>query len=287
MHRPHPLDRRFRLARVRVRPAGWSLRLGGRFATLTAVATIGVLGTVAGSALAQPTGQGFEHRVREGETLTSIAQRYGVSVDALIRVNHLDDANQILVGAMIEVPSGASASSSSSSSPAGARRSSSTSRARAMLQVTTTLTGSGEVAEVAPFFTLSPWRQALISAELRRAAREFHVSASLLKALTYTESRWRQDGVSPTGAIGIGQIMPGTAVWLAELMGEPGLNPYVRHDNIRMSAFLLRYLLDHTNSRTAALAAYYQGLGAVATVGVSAQGQRYAEVISSRRGWFS
>jgi murein DD-endopeptidase MepM/ murein hydrolase activator NlpD len=238
---------------------------------------VGVVGAAAGSAAAGSSGSGYEHRVKAGETLTSIAQRCGVTIDALVRANHLDDANQIVVGTEIEVPS-----SSTARSPSSSASTSSSSSSGSMV-----LSGAGTVVEAAPFLTLSPWRQALISGELRRAAREFHVSSSLLKALTYTESRWQQDAVSSTGAVGIGQIMPSTAVWLSGLMGEPGLNPYVRQDNIRMSAFLLRFLLDHTGGRTAALAAYYQGLGAVATVGVSDLGASYAQIISSRRLWFS
>jgi len=282
MRRHPPLDRTAPSPRPAATARARSLRLGGRFAAVALAATVGVVGAAAGSAAAGSASGGFEHRVEAGETLTSIAQRYGVTIDALVRANHLDDPNQIVVGAEIQVPSsstGRSSSSSSSTSPSSTASSSSSG--------SVVLSGAGTAAEAAPFLTLSPWRQALISGELRRAAREFHVSSSLLKALTYTESRWRQDAVSSTGAVGIGQIMPSTAVWLAGLMGEPGLNPYVRLDNIRMSAFLLRFLLDHTGGRTAALAAYYQGLGAVATVGVSDLGARYAQIISSRRLWFS
>jgi len=79
--------------------------------------------------------------------------------------------------------------------------------------------------------------------------------------LTYTESRWRQDVVSVTGAIGVGQLLPSTAAWLAQLMGEPDLSPYVRKDNIRMSAFLLRWLLDHGMDVDARAAVDSDGFG--------------------------
>ena len=110
---------------------------------------------------------------------------------------------------------------------------------------------------------------------LDRAAREFGVPPALLKALTYTESRWRQDVVSGQGAIGVGQLLPETAAWLAGMMREPGLDPRSTSDNIRMSARLLRYLLDATGSTREALASYYQGIGAVLRVGVSPGGARY------------
>ncbi len=45
------------------------------------------------------------HVVREGETLTSIANHYGVSVDALIAANHLKDPDAIFVGQRLIIPS--------------------------------------------------------------------------------------------------------------------------------------------------------------------------------------
>jgi soluble lytic murein transglycosylase-like protein len=137
-----------------------------------------------------------------------------------------------------------------------------------------------------PWFTLTTAQRRAVSRDLTRAAHEFGVSVSLLKALTYTESRWRQDVVSVTGAIGVGQLLPSTATWLGQLMREPDLSPYVRKDNIRMSAFLLRWLLDHTHSRRAAIASYYQGLGAVLQTGVSNGGAQYASTVTYRRIWF-
>jgi LysM repeat protein len=55
------------------------------------------------------------HIVREGETLTSIANRYGVSVDALIAANHIKDPNAITVGQRLIVPSRVGQASTGSS----------------------------------------------------------------------------------------------------------------------------------------------------------------------------
>jgi soluble lytic murein transglycosylase-like protein len=113
------------------------------------------------------------------------------------------------------------------------------------------------------------------------------VKSSLLKALTYTESRWRQDAASSVGAIGVGQLLPATATWLSGLMGEPSLDLRSTQDNVRLSARLLRLLLDRTGSTTRALAAYYQGIGAVLEHGVTAGGARYAAIVIARQAWFS
>lgn len=42
--------------------------------------------------------------VREGDTLDAIAQRHGVSVDGLIQINQLKDANQLVVGQRLKLP---------------------------------------------------------------------------------------------------------------------------------------------------------------------------------------
>ena len=212
------------------------------------------------------------HTVQTGENLTTIAERYGVSTADLITLNHLADPNHLLVGRILLLPSQSRSSSASASSDSSASDSSSS--------------DASPTVENQPWFTLTAAQRRAVSRELTRAAHEFGVSVSLLKALTYTESRWRQDVVSVTGAIGVGQLLPSTAAWLAQLMGEPDLSPYVRKDNIRMSAFLLRWLLDHTHSRRAAIASYYQGVGAVLQTGVSDGGALYASTVSYRRIWF-
>ena len=46
------------------------------------------------------------HRIQRGETLWSIAQRYGVSVDALVRANRISDISRIEVGQRLMIPGG-------------------------------------------------------------------------------------------------------------------------------------------------------------------------------------
>lgn len=42
--------------------------------------------------------------VREGDTLSSIAERFGVSEAAILRTNNLTDRNRILVGQALVIP---------------------------------------------------------------------------------------------------------------------------------------------------------------------------------------
>ncbi|HCI56702.1 MAG TPA: hypothetical protein DEW74_01105 [Opitutae bacterium] len=56
------------------------------------------------------------HVVCKGDTLTSIARRYQVSVAQLMQENHLTDKNRIYVGQQLVIPGGATASSAVSGS---------------------------------------------------------------------------------------------------------------------------------------------------------------------------
>ena len=48
----------------------------------------------------------INHVVQPGENLWSIASRYGVSVQQIMRANGITDPNRIYVGAVIQVPVG-------------------------------------------------------------------------------------------------------------------------------------------------------------------------------------
>lgn len=123
----------------------------------------------------------------------------------------------------------------------------------------------------------------------RAAAQEAGVPADLLMAMAYSESRWNPDAVSSAGAIGVGQLMPRTAAWVArDLMGEPNLDPRKPADNIRMSARLLRWLLDQAGGDvTRALAMYAQGVDGVRRNGIKPSSVKYAERIAAMRPQFA
>jgi soluble lytic murein transglycosylase-like protein len=113
------------------------------------------------------------------------------------------------------------------------------------------------------------------------------VPRDLLKALAYVESRWRADAVSPSGAIGIGQLLPSTAAWINQaLLGGARLDPRRADDNIRLSARLLRYLLDEAGSEIDAVASYLQGLGSVRRDGKKPETNVYVWNVGAARNHF-
>ncbi len=88
------------------------------------------------------------------------------------------------------------------------------------------------------------------------AGRTYGVDANLLRAVAWTESRGRNDAVSPKGARGIMQLMPATAAQL-------GVDPRDPVANIHGGAAYLAQQIATFQDVPLALAAYNAGPGAV------------------------
>ena len=96
---------------------------------------------------------------------------------------------------------------------------------------------------------------------IARAASRWNVSAALLAAQIYAESGFNPFAVSPAGARGIAQFMPGTA-------RTYGLrNPFDPRESIAAQAHLMRDLLRQFASVSLALAAYNAGPAPVSRCG--------------------
>ena len=187
--------------------------------------------TLAGDALAIPARGGAPiaaapatYVVKPGEHLGSIASSHGTTVEAIVAANRLANPNFVVAGSRLVLPA----------PPAPAPQGPKDLQARP------------DRLRLAPRFDY--W------------ARAYGVPADLMKAMGWYESGWQNDVVSVTGALGIGQLMPATVVFVnAQLHTK--LDPRRPDDNIRMSTRFMRSLLDATTGRTdLALAAYYQGL---------------------------
>ncbi|QZH75772.1 MAG: lytic transglycosylase domain-containing protein [Erythrobacter sp.] len=95
------------------------------------------------------------------------------------------------------------------------------------------------------------------AAAIQNLAHRFDLSPALLEALVWQESRWRADAVSPVGARGLAQLMPGTA-------RDLGVNPDDPFANLEGGARYLREQLDRFDGDLErALAAYNAGPGRV------------------------
>jgi len=89
------------------------------------------------------------------------------------------------------------------------------------------------------------------------ASTRFAVPARWIRAVIEVESAGDEHAVSPRGAMGLMQLMPGTWVELSVRHGL-GLDPFDPHDNILAGAAYLKEMHDHFGS-AGFLAAYHAG----------------------------
>jgi soluble lytic murein transglycosylase-like protein len=105
-------------------------------------------------------------------------------------------------------------------------------------------------------------RMASVQQHIQYAAARYGISSALVDAVAWQESRYNNNARSPVGAIGVMQLMPGTARNLGVT------DPTDLRQNITGGAAYLRAQLDRFgNSIPLALAAYNAGPGAVQRYG--------------------
>jgi hypothetical protein len=94
---------------------------------------------------------------------------------------------------------------------------------------------------------------------INKAANKFELDSALIKAIIKAESNFNHRAVSPVGAQGLMQLMPGTA---SDMNVRDSFHP---ESNIEGGARYLKYLLKtYRNNLELALAAYNAGEKAVA-----------------------
>ncbi len=200
-----------------------------------------------------------EYEVQAGDTLGGIAARLGVSTQALIDGNGLEDANVIRVGQQLRVPTGG---------------------------VVAPVNPAANYPSLPGRLLANPDRLALIPS-FEKWSAHYGVPQDLLMAMAYRESGWQNDVVSNKGALGVGQLLPGTATWVAnDLIGVPELDTSVPDDNIRMSARLLKWLIGYMGGESPAMAGYYQGPGSVQARGYYDDTQEYIDNVQQIRSRF-
>jgi LysM repeat protein len=168
------------------------------------------------------------HVVRSGESLSSIARRYGTTVAELARLNHLDPSSYLLIGTKLRIPAGARPP-----------------------QVRT---------QPAAFRTMSIES---VRSLLDYWAAHYGVDIHLVRALAWMESGYNNHLVSSVGARGIMQLLP-TTFRFAEnvLIGHRVIHN--ANGNVRAGVAYIAHLLhDFHGNRRLALAGWYQGERAV------------------------
>ena len=102
---------------------------------------------------------------------------------------------------------------------------------------------------------------------VRQYAYENRIDPALVAAVILVESKFDEQAASHRGAVGLMQIMPDTAQWIAEEMNLSDYTPAQLNDsriNIQMGSWYLAYLLkEYDGNKVLALAAYNAGRGHV------------------------
>jgi LysM repeat protein len=185
------------------------------------------------------------HRVAGGESLTAIAHHYGTTVPAIAKLNGINNPSFIQVGQRLKIPGPPSTSSRSG------------------------VTMSAAMAKLVA-------HRAAVGRLIAAEAARYHVPVALAKAVGWQESGWRQNVTSRVGAVGVMQLMPGTAAWIGEALLRAPVNPRDLRQNVRAGVLLLRhYLIRYHGDRARILAAYYQGQRALEEHGIYSVSRPY------------
>ena len=245
------------------------------------------------------------HVVQHGENLTRLAARYGTSVTRITAANHLSNANRIVVGQHLRIPT--TAAIAAAPRRAGGRptslhvvRAGETLSGIARAHATSVATlvsmnhlsrasyirvgqrllvpGAGAGSQAQGSWSTHRFPAATRTLMSRRAtirdltiseARRAGVPVPLALAVAWQESGWRQGVVSGAGAIGVMQLLPGTGACVADAMLHARVNVHDARSNVRAGVALLKhYLLRYRRDLRRVLAAYYQGQRAVDRYGI-------------------
>jgi soluble lytic murein transglycosylase-like protein len=208
------------------------------------------------------------HVVRPGETATGLAVRFHAWTRELVALNRLGRDATLRVGERIRIPVVVSAARKHRvAAPAPAAPAPPPSRAEQL--------------------RAQGWRHWRMTRDqvrqaLAHEARRLGVPVNLALAVGWQESGWHQPLRSSAGALGVMQVLPGTGLWMSLYAGRP-LDLRETHDNLTAGVTLLRVLLDETRTTRRAVAAYYQGLGAVRRHGLYPDTRRYVASVQAIR----
>jgi N-acetylmuramoyl-L-alanine amidase len=198
------------------------------------------------------------YTVRPGDSLSAIAAQAGVSMQQLAWMNGLNPDHYLLAGTVIKLPTGASTPANPNPAPAQT---------------------------IVPAAAPNPTPERVNSTQIAQVAAQHGVPASLASAIAWQESGFNNAMVSSANARGVMQIMPGTWDWVNHsLAGSNPLNPNSAVDNVRGGVLYLRQLLnDFGGDQNSAIAAYYQGEGAVKSRGLYPETQQYVNSVNALR----
>jgi LysM repeat protein len=165
--------------------------------------------------------------VRPGDSLTAIAQKHGISLTTIAKVNHLNPAHPLLIGVKLRIPAAVRAA------PAA----------------------------------VSATNAVSVRDSLDRWSAHYGIDRSLARALAWMESGYNNSVVSNVGAQGVMQLLPTTWEYVENvLIGHQVTHDADGNVHVGM-AYLNHLLQVFNGDEKLALAGWYQGERAVKTSG--------------------
>ena len=101
--------------------------------------------------------------------------------------------------------------------------------------------------------------------QITQYSKQYDVDAALIASIANVESGFNNNAVSNKGAIGVMQLLPSTAEWLAEKlkMSYSKDQLFDEEYNIKLGTFYLSYLISYFGNEKSAVCAYNAGQGNV------------------------
>ncbi|MGH8897356.1 MAG: lytic transglycosylase domain-containing protein [Egibacteraceae bacterium] len=233
-----------------------------------------------------------DYTVRQGDTLSRIARRFGVSVAALAQANHLKNPDLIAAGERLKIPGGAAGggfayvvrSGDTLSGIAQRFGVSIASLAQANHLGSAGLLTRGQRITVPVARPRPAASRAQVQALLERAAIRYGWDPATVKALAMVESGWNNAVVSDSGAFGIMQVLPDTGRFVSRYVVKRPLDVRDPADNVEAGVAFLNHLYKLTGGDVRlTLGSYYQGYASVRQRGILAETDHYIDTILAVR----
>ncbi len=231
--------------------------------TIPAGATAPVVSTTASISASQTLSS--THIVVKGDTLSSIASRFGTSVSAIASANALANPSIIRTGQSLTIPGG---------TPTGL--------------VGATFLGRTYPAEVVAAANVNKATLNAMDVPSRvqmqqlviDTANAMGVDTALAQAIAYQESGFNMRAVSPANAIGCMQVIPTSGEWASGLVGRD-LNLLIAQDNVIAGVAILKQLQRKGTPVETAIAGYYQGERSVRERGLNPDTKNYVASVAA------
>lgn len=257
---------------------------------------------------------GLHHTVRVGDTLSGIANEYGITIEILTEINGIADPDLIIVGDVLDLSGESPAQPATAGARYAIQSGDTLSHIAVRYDITVaelksangldsdliiagdelTIPGRSSV-EPLPVAVPSPSpapqmpvasievpvarpQSPEIEAMIDELASAAGMDPGIVKSIAWVESGFDQGAQSHAGAVGVMQLMPGTMGWIETDILQQELNEDVSaYDNIKAGVYLLAYLQRKTGPPELAVAAYYQGLGATQSGLMFDETRRYVD----------